>query len=272
MSSATAAPPASAIPARSSPRSPPASRRETSSATSVLSGNRNFEGRVHPEVKMNFLASPPLVVAYALAGTMDIDLQKDSLGDGAGWQAGAARQHLAIGQGSSRRGAEDAGLEHVPQELRERVHRRQQLVFHQGARGQDLRVGGQVHLRAQSALLRWHDHDAAARDRRHRRALPGPAGRLGHHRPHLARRRHRQDQPGREVPGVAGRAAGGLQFLRCAPRQPRSHDARHVRQHPAAQPAGAGHRRRRDRPRAHRRADDHLRRRHALQDRKARRW
>jgi len=48
----------------------------------VLSGNRNFEGRVHPEVKMNFLASPPLVVAYALAGTMDIDLAKDPLGQG----------------------------------------------------------------------------------------------------------------------------------------------------------------------------------------------
>jgi aconitate hydratase len=44
---------------------------------SVLSGNRNFEGRVHPEVRMNFLASPPLVVAYALAGTMDIDLNAD---------------------------------------------------------------------------------------------------------------------------------------------------------------------------------------------------
>jgi len=49
-------------------------------ATSVLSGNRNFEGRVHPEVKMNFLASPPLVVAYALAGTLDIDLATDALG------------------------------------------------------------------------------------------------------------------------------------------------------------------------------------------------
>ena len=44
--------------------------------TSVLSGNRNFEGRVHPLVKANYLASPPLVVAYALAGTVDIDLQK----------------------------------------------------------------------------------------------------------------------------------------------------------------------------------------------------
>ncbi|MBK8958373.1 MAG: aconitate hydratase AcnA [Proteobacteria bacterium] len=51
-------------------------------ACSVLSGNRNFEGRVHAEVKMNFLASPPLVVAYAIAGTMNIDLQTDSLGKG----------------------------------------------------------------------------------------------------------------------------------------------------------------------------------------------
>ena len=48
--------------------------------TSVLSGNRNFEGRVHPLVKANYLASPPLVVAYALAGTVDIDLEKDSFG------------------------------------------------------------------------------------------------------------------------------------------------------------------------------------------------
>ena len=47
---------------------------------SVLSGNRNFEGRVHAEVRMNYLASPPLVVAYALAGRMDIDLQQEPLG------------------------------------------------------------------------------------------------------------------------------------------------------------------------------------------------
>ena len=52
---------------------------------SVLSGNRNFEGRIHPDVQMNFLASPPLVVAYALAGTMDIDLLEQPLGqDGQG--------------------------------------------------------------------------------------------------------------------------------------------------------------------------------------------
>ncbi|MGK2876105.1 MAG: aconitate hydratase AcnA [Nocardioides sp.] len=47
---------------------------------SVLSGNRNFEGRINPDVKMNYLASPPLVIAYAIAGTMDIDLLNDPLG------------------------------------------------------------------------------------------------------------------------------------------------------------------------------------------------
>jgi len=51
-------------------------------ACSVLSGNRNFEGRVHPETRMNFLASPPLVVAYALAGTLDVDLTSEPLGTG----------------------------------------------------------------------------------------------------------------------------------------------------------------------------------------------
>lgn len=50
---------------------------------SVLSGNRNFEGRIHPLVQMNYLASPPLVVAYALAGKMDVNLPSDSLGDDA---------------------------------------------------------------------------------------------------------------------------------------------------------------------------------------------
>ncbi len=50
----------------------------------MLSGNRNFEGRVNPLVKANYLASPPLVVAYALAGTTDIDLETEPLGTGTG--------------------------------------------------------------------------------------------------------------------------------------------------------------------------------------------
>ncbi len=53
---------------------------------SVLSGNRNFEGRINPDVKMNYLASPPLVVAYALAGSMDVDLTTEPLGQGSDGQ------------------------------------------------------------------------------------------------------------------------------------------------------------------------------------------
>src|SRR5690606_4580830 len=49
-------------------------------AVAVLSGNRNFEGRINPDVRANYLASPPLVVAYALAGRMDIDLYNEPIG------------------------------------------------------------------------------------------------------------------------------------------------------------------------------------------------
>ncbi|WP_326556990.1 aconitate hydratase [Micromonospora sp. NBC_01796] len=56
------------------------------SVVSVLSGNRNFEGRINPDIKMNYLASPPLVVAYALAGTMDIDLANEPIGLGSDGQ------------------------------------------------------------------------------------------------------------------------------------------------------------------------------------------
>ncbi len=77
--SATATSPASAT----RPLVPAVSRAANNNdiaVTAVLSGNRNFEGRINPDVKMNYLASPPLVVAYALAGTMDIDLTTDPIG------------------------------------------------------------------------------------------------------------------------------------------------------------------------------------------------
>jgi len=57
-------------------------KKEDLVVAAVLSGNRNFEGRVNPQVKANYLASPPLVVAYALAGTVDFDIANDSLGTG----------------------------------------------------------------------------------------------------------------------------------------------------------------------------------------------
>jgi len=67
----------------SGPLNPPISKAigdNKLSVASVLSGNRNFEGRIHQEVRMNFLASPPLVVAYALAGTVDVDLTREPVG------------------------------------------------------------------------------------------------------------------------------------------------------------------------------------------------
>ena len=65
------------------------------SVCSVLSGNRNFEGRIHPDCRMNYLASPPLVVAYALAGTMDVDLRNDPLGTSTRRRARVPARHLA---------------------------------------------------------------------------------------------------------------------------------------------------------------------------------
>ena len=64
-------------------------------ATAVLSGNRNFDGRIHPYAKQAFLASPPLVVAYAIAGTVRFDIEKDALGTDADGNAGHAEGHLA---------------------------------------------------------------------------------------------------------------------------------------------------------------------------------
>ena len=63
---------------------------------SALSGNRNFEARIHPNIKMNFLASPMLVVAYAIAGTMDFDMNNDSLGNDQDGNPVFLKRHLAI--------------------------------------------------------------------------------------------------------------------------------------------------------------------------------
>ncbi len=75
-----AARPASAIRGRCPTTSPKRSLQGDLAVASVLSGNRNFEGRVNPLTRANYLASPPLVVAYALAGTVKLDLTSQPLG------------------------------------------------------------------------------------------------------------------------------------------------------------------------------------------------
>jgi aconitate hydratase 1 len=73
-------------------------------ATAVLSGNRNFDGRIHPYAKQAFLASPPLVVAYAIAGTIRFDIEKDVLGLDAAGRRDQAGRHLAERRRDRRRG------------------------------------------------------------------------------------------------------------------------------------------------------------------------
>ena len=65
-------------------------------AVSVLSGNRNFEGRISPDVKANYLASPPLVVAFALAGNMNFDMYKTPLGSDKDGKDSFSKRYMAI--------------------------------------------------------------------------------------------------------------------------------------------------------------------------------
>ncbi len=82
-------------------------------AAAVLSGNRNFGGRIGPDVRANFLASPPLVVAYALAGTVDIDLNNDPIGLGRHRRSCLPARHLAEQRGNHRNRAAVALAGHV---------------------------------------------------------------------------------------------------------------------------------------------------------------
>ena len=144
----TAARRASAIRARCVPRSLRPCASADLVAASVLSGNRNFEGRVHPEVKMNFLASPPLVVAYALAGTTDIDMNAEPIGTDDERPAGVPEGHLADTARDPADHRCGGRLGNVPQELRERLHGRRALAGDPGAEGRGLPVAGHVDLRA----------------------------------------------------------------------------------------------------------------------------
>ena len=132
---------------------------------SVLSGNRNFEGRINPDVKMNYLASPPLVVAYALAGSMDVDLFDDPLGQDADGNDVFLKDiwpSPTRDRGGHRRGDQ---LGDVHQRLRRRLRRRRALAVAGDAGGRHLRVGRGLDLRAQAAVLRRHARRARRRSR-----------------------------------------------------------------------------------------------------------
>ena len=164
---------------------------------SVLSGNRNFEGRINPDCRMNYLASPPLVVAYALAGTMDIDLLDDPLGH----DPDGNPVYLRDLWPSSAEVAELIGRAVQSDMFRKSYGRgvrgRRALELPGGADGGELRLGRRLDLCPPPALLRRHAGHPRAGHRHPRRPGPGRAGRQRHHRPHLARRGHQARQPGR---------------------------------------------------------------------------
>ncbi len=129
-------------------------------AAAVLSGNRNFEGRISPDVQANYLASPPLVVAYALAGTVQKDLTKEPLGTGSDGQPVFLKDIWPTSQEIQKFIAENDHARAVPRALRRRVQRRRELARDRYGRRRDLHVGRRVDLRAQPALLRGHQHSA----------------------------------------------------------------------------------------------------------------
>ncbi len=228
----------------------------------VLSGNRNFEGRIHPQVRANYLASPPLVVAYALAGRMDVDLTTRAARPHRDRRRRLPQRHLAD-QRRDRRG--DGGVASNDAMFRARYAD----VFAGDARWSAMHVpaGERYAWDEKSEYVKRPPYfdgmpkqPAALADIHGARVLAvlgdsvttdhiSPAGNIA------------KQLAGREVSDLEGRAAGGLQLVRRAARQPRGDGARHVREHPAAQRARPRRRRRRDALPADRRADVDLRRR-----------
>ncbi len=206
----------------------------------VLSGNRNFEGRIHSQVKASYLASPPAVCRLCPGrdGPAGPVARPDRLGRN-------RRRRLPGGDlaRTARDRVPDVEIDvHRPVRGRVRhdLRRRRELALHAGARGRRLRVGTRIDLHQGAAVLRGPDVRVHAAGRHSRRPGSGGSGGLDNHRPHLPRRVDLAELTGRQVPAEQRGRPRGLQQLRLPPGQPRSHVAGHVRQLPAAQPAGAG--------------------------------
>ncbi len=169
-------------------------------AAAVLSGNRNFEGRVSPDVKANYLASPPLVVAYALAGSMQIDLTTEPLGTGSNGQP----VYLKDIWPTTQEVAETVRSCVTPEMFRKRYGN----VFDGDANWQSIKVTGGLTYDwdADSTYVQnppYFEHlstrtdaDRGCEGGPH----PGPLRGLDHHRPHLAGRQHQGAEPCRLLP------------------------------------------------------------------------
>ena len=204
---------------------------------SVLSGNRNFEGRINPDTRANYLASPPLVVAYALAGRMDIDLTSEPLGR----DSDGEPVYLSDVWPST-----EEIKEVVAEAVRADMFTKSYAdVFTGDKRWKGIEIPeGDRYTWPDSTYVRKPsffegmpaEPEAGGADP----GRPGPrrARRLRDDRPHLAGRRDQEGQPGRQVAPGAGRRGPRLQLLRLEARQPRGDDPRHLRERPASQPSG----------------------------------
>ncbi len=237
-------------------------------AAAVLSGNRNFEGRVNQDVRANYLASPPLVVAYALAGSMHVNLVNDPLGTGADGNPVYLRDIWP----TSQEVAEIIRTTITPALFTTRYAD----VFKGDERWQAL--GASQH----GLTYSWNNNSTYVQNPPYFEDLqgkPAPVGdienarilgsipRFHHHRPYQPGRLDRPDRSRRTLSDRAWRDDPGVQLLRRAARQPRSDDARHFRQYPYQEPDGSRHRRRRHAARAERRTNADLRGGHALSGR-----
>ncbi len=191
---------------------------------------------------MNFLASPPLVVAYAIAGNMKLDLYNDPLGMGKDGKPVYLRDVWP-----STKEIHDLISKHVTSTQFKSSYA---SVFEGDANWMAVAT-------PEGENFTWDDSSTYVKNPPYfegmtakpgvpqnitERARAGDARRFGDDGPHLAGGQHRGNEPGREISREPRRHAQGLQFLRRAPRQPRGHGARHVREHPLEEPARAGHR------------------------------
>ena len=122
-------------------------------AAAVLSGNRNFEGRIHANVRANYLASPPLVVAYALAGSMDVDLYNDPLGNDPQGKPVYLKDIWPSPQEVNETMRNSVRSGDVQERIRSGNRRRCAVEKHAGAPGRTVPVGSAVDLCARGALL-----------------------------------------------------------------------------------------------------------------------
>ena len=209
----------------------------------VLSGNRNFEGRINQDVKANYLASPPLVVAYALAGRMDIDLVNEPLGEGQDGEPVFLRDVWPERRGDQAGGRRLGRKRRCSSATTPGSSPATRCGTRSTSPPATATPGPTRPTSAAPASSSRCRPQAPGRRADRRRPRAGGARRLDHHRPHLARRRDQTRQPRRPLADRAGGRRQGLQLLRLAPRQPRGDDPRHLRQHPPPQPAGRARRR-----------------------------